>query len=624
MDYRDSSLDRLADGRYDKAVLCGHIECQNYHPSQNCDHPRKIRLSVDGMDWQHAEVATELKKLTRVPERCKDNSGEVTVPLTWAMVTQLSGLMQEGGYGWRPDPGLNQWIEAEFLRRHSEYGSTSDLAFDVSRLGWTPMPHQLAGMYVGALNERFFFADEAGTGKTRTALLAMAEQEAQGKQPFPAFVVCPASVVDQWLEELEETFPAWPAVAYRGPKRKLLSSRYKIYVMSWDTFRADMKHEHALPALLGFLHPVTPKTLILDEAHCLCSKSKQSVAARQLARLTDYAFLLSGTPITKDVGGFWSALQVLDIRSFPDEDRFKDAYTDRYHDDYADTITGLRKGKADEFHLVVKGSMRRAAKQDVLPDLPDKTYTTRVVQIPPAYRAAYDEMERDMIAHLPDVIEPMEVMGVLTQLQRLTQLASTACDVEKRMEIDENERSPTFGELVPKYMVTMREPSWKIDELMQILDEMQGSPLLAFSPHTQLVKLAGARAEREGYRVGYITGKETSVKKTMHRKAFQAGELDLLCCNAAAGGVGLNLTAASTVVFLERTFAYWQASQNEDRVHRRGQTAEKVTVVDIVAANTVESRVRQAMKDKSRQLSELVRDRRIVESFLGGQPVTVK
>ena len=63
------------------------------------------------------------------------------------------------------------------------------------------------------------------------------------------------------------------------------------------------------------------------------------------------------------MGGFWSALCVLDIRSFPDENRFKDAYTNRYHGDYGDEVSGLSKTRAEEFHLLMQGSMRRAAKR---------------------------------------------------------------------------------------------------------------------------------------------------------------------------------------------------------------------------------------------------------------------
>jgi SNF2 family DNA or RNA helicase len=610
------------DGRYDKACLSAYIECLNYHPTGNCTHPRWIRLRTDGLEWQAGEIMTALRRLTHLPQKTKDGSGDVKVPLTWAMVTQLAKLMEEHGYGWVPDPGLNRWIYDEFMRRHDE---GSDLKFDLGSLDWTPMPHQVAGAYVGALNKRFFFCDDMRTGKTRTALLTLAELEARGEDPFPVLVVCPASVMDSWMEELEAAFPGWPAVQYAGTKRKNLSSRYKIYVTSWNTFTRDMKHEQTeLPPLVKFM---VPKTVVMDEAHALCNvKTKQSVAAGQIGRVADYALLMSGTPITRDVGGFWRSVGVLDTRSFPDPDRYKDRYTDRFHSDYGeDTIEGMNKATLEEFHVLMKGAMRRIAKRDVNADLPPVSYSTRVVQIPPAHRAAYDEMAADMLAHIPDTDEPLEVMTTLAQLQRLTQLASSACDVEIVMVLEERVNHPMFGQYVPKQHVTMREPSWKIDELMQMMDENQGTgnPLITFSPHTQLIKLAGARAEGLGYRVGYITGLESKKQKTAYRHAFQDGELDLMCCNITAGGVGLTLNRGDHVTFIERSWAYWQNHQAEARADDI-INAKQVHVTDIVAASTVESRVRVALKDKARQLSELVRDPRIVEELLGGQPLHVK
>ncbi len=227
-----------------------------------------------------------------------------------------------------------------------------------------------------------------------------------------------------------------------------------------------------------------------------------------------------------------------------------------------------------------------------------------------------------MLAHIPDTSEPLPVMSTLAQLQRLTQLASSACDVEIEMVLDEKKDSPTFGEMIKKYIVTMREPSWKVDELMAVLSENQGDPLVMFATHAQLVALAGRRAEREGYRTGYIRGGMTATAKTRTRKAFQAGELDLLCVTTSAGGVGLTLTAAYTAVFLERPWAYWQASQAEDRIHRRGQT-EKVNIVDIVAADSIESRIRAALRTKAQSLSDLLRDGNIVRDLLGGEPLHV-
>lgn len=668
------------DGRYDTAILTGRLS------------GTEIRISVRGGDWQAEEVAKLLRpprcRLTVIPKQTKDGTGELSLPLTWAVVTQLAQLAREESFRWQPDEHLCQWISEEFQRRFAEYKAPSDLKFDFSQLERTPMPHQLSGAYTGAMNKRFFFGDAAGTGKTMTALLTVAELDAQGLDPWPVFVVSPASVVDPWLEELQACFPDWTFTAYRGPNRRKLSTRYQVYVMSWDVFRRDMfpgdlaecercgdriewtkKHQLAydkftsqqaardseekaaarklvlhhdcprilpskgysvyrpietdkkiLPPLLDFL---VPKTLVLDEAHALCNKTKQATAAKRLARVAEYVFPMSGTPITSDIGGFHTALCVLDIRSFPDAERYQARYTDRYvRQAGRPEITGLTTVNREEFYTLMQGTMRWVSKQDVLKDLPDKTYSTRVVDVPPAYRRAYDEMEEDMIAHIPDTDEPLPVMNTLAQMQRLAQLASSACDVEIEYVLDEKKDSLTYGEMIPHYKVTMREPSWKVDELMQVMSESAGEPIITFAPYTQLIKLAGARAEKLGYKTGYIVGGQTHKQRTQTRVAFQNGDLDLLCANTSAGGVGLTLTRSHTVVFLQRPWAYWRADQSEDRAHRRGQT-EPVSIIDIVARNTIESRVREALKDKATQLSDLVRDPRIVRSFLGGQKIKV-
>jgi SNF2 family DNA or RNA helicase len=634
-----------------------------------------IRLSVEGLDWQMGEIVTAFKQLTALPQKTHDDSGELTLPCTWAMVSQLANALPARGHVWQPDEALSQWIFNEVLRRGTTEGELK-ASFEGDRV---PMPHQEAGAFVGAMNRRFFFADDMGTGKSCTALLALAEMRERGMEPFPAFVVCPASVVDPWLEEIKECFPSWSYTAYRTqpyikgvqlaiPDRRKLSTRYNIYVMSYDVFRADMTIPHLawcecdppksvrwtrnrdLKFVAGFpdrckhcgsaylpeeeadksskqlpplLMHLTPKSIIIDEAHSLCNTTtKQSVAAGRIAKVVDNAILMSGTPITRDIRGFWRGLTIIDTRSFPNQDRYKERYADFVATDYQDIVNGISPHTKEEFYTLMQGTMRRVSKADVLTDLPPKAYSTRVVDIPPAWRAAYDEMAKDMIAHLPDSDEPLPVMSTLAQMQRLSQLASAACDVTITEELDDRPKSETFGQMIPKVHVEMKEPSWKVDVLMEILDDSQGSPIVTFSPHRQLMELAGKRAEREGYRVAYIVGGQTQKQRTASRQGFQDGQFDLMCVTTQAGGVGITLTKSHTAVFLERPWAYWQAAQSEDRLHRRGQS-EPVNIIDVVARNTIESKVRMALKDKAQNLSELIQDPRIVRELLGGEPLHV-
>lgn len=619
---------------YQPGILSGSI----------ADDGKVIILDASGHDAELKKISDSLRHLTALPKHFKNKyNAKLHVPLTWAIVTQLAKLAAERGFKWKPEHDLSEWITEEFTKRFTE---TGDMKFDVSELERTPMPHQAARAFVAALNERYFFADEMGAGKTAAALLTLEELRAQDKDPFPAIVVCPAAVVDTWMEEIAAWGFDLNATIYQGTKRRNLSTRYDVYVMSWDVFRIDMQKpkkpvldingkplvsdkgkpvmeedKDALPPLVDFFWEggqKIPRTLILDEAHALCnSKSKQSVAAGNFSKLVKYVYPMSGTPITKNIAGFHRAISCLDVHSFPNFENYKARYLDRHMEGGFEKEEGLSAVNGKEFHTVMQGSMGRVAKADIMKDLPPKRYSVRYVDIPPAYAAAYREMEEDMIAHIPDTDEPLPVMSTLAQLTRLSQLASSACDVEIEYRLDEKEDSPTFGTEVPHYNVTAREPSWKIDELMNLLDEMQGSPLVAFSPSTQLMKLAGARAEKAGYKVGYIIGGQSKSARTATRLAFQRGELDILCANTAAGGVGLTLTAADTLVFLSRPWSYTQSAQAEDRIHRRGQERE-AHIIDIIARDTVESRVRSALKDKARALSELVRDPRIVRDILGG------
>ena len=254
----------------------------------------------------------------------------------------------------------------------------------------------------------------------------------------------------------------------------------------------------------------------------------------------------------------------------------------------------------------------------MLAELPPKVYSVRTVDLPPAWRKVYDDLEGQMLAQLPDGGE-LSVMTVLAQLTRLSQLASAAADIEvttETVEVDGllEERQHT--------KVHLKAPSWKVDELLEVMAERPGQPIVAFAPSRQLMMLAGAAAKGEGYRVGYVVGGQTAKERTANVDAFQGKELDLCCVTTGAGGVGLTLTAARTAAFLQRPWSLVEALQSEDRLHRIGaECHDSIEIVDIVAKNTIDSRVRTILRERAGALSELVQDPRIVAELLGGASV---
>lgn len=288
-------------------------------------------------------------------------------------------------------------------------------------------------------------------------------------------------------------------------------------------------------------------------------------------------------------------------------------------------VLGMNPYAEEEFWHCMLGQHRRVAKADVLKDLPPKVYSVRTVDLPEAYRRSYDQMESQMLAELPDGQE-LSVMGVLAQLTRLSQLACAAADVDVTTEIREDD----FGnEIEVKHQkVTLKMPSWKIDAMLEILEERcgpggaeDGEQVVVFAPSRQLIDLAGKAAAKEGYRVGYIKGGQSAKERTGTIARFQAGDIDVIFVVTQAGGVGITLTAARTCIFLARPWSMVDALQCEDRLHRIGAEHESIDVIDIVAKNTIDSRVRAVLKERAGALSDLLKDPRIVAELLGGKNV---
>jgi SNF2 family DNA or RNA helicase len=535
-----------------------------------------------------------------------DPPGALVLPATWAAVVQLSHMF---GAAWRPGPRLLAWLADEMTRRAP---AVRGLSFALPE-SLTPRPYQVDGAaMIGALGRALLF-DDPGTGKTITTILGLLERAAAGHQVAPVVVIAPASVVDPWIEAWRTWAPSWRVNAWRGSpeQRRRLAARPAgtqayVLVTSYDTARVDGVKN-------GPLARLAPRSVVVDECHLIKSAhAGRSVAARRLAKRADNFVALSGTPITHHPGDLWPTLEALAPLAWPSGERWKARYCMTVPGDYAAKVIGLNQATEAEMRATLLGQHRRVAKADVLSQLPPKVYSVRTVELPPAYRKAYDAMENDMIAQLPDGAE-LSVMSVLAQLTRLSQLASAAADVTVTTETGAD------GEDHEHVQVRLKAPSWKVDALLEVLAERPDEQVVAFAPSRQLMTLAGEQAAAAGLQVGYVVGGQSMKERTETVEAFQRGKLNLLCATTGAGGVGLTLTAARTVVFLQRPWSLVEATQAEDRCHRIGsEIHDSIEIVDIVAADTIDARVRGVLYSKAGQLADLLQDKRIVTQLLGG------
>lgn len=569
---------------------------------------RTLILIAAGDDWAVAAAAKALRHLTPLFSK-SDPPGALTVPLTWPAVVQLGATFTGNGAGtWVPGPKLAAWT-AEEIRRRTQ-APAAGLSVPPPP-GMVPRGYQIEAARVIAATGKTLILDDPGVGKTMESILGLLErQEELGEPVTPVLVICPASVIDPWLDEFAAWAPAWRAVAWHGDKRLRHRGKADVYVTSYETARNDAKDSRGPLVKLG------AAAVIVDELHLIANPhARRSQAVARIARRAATGIALSGTSIKKNTGDLWMIMDALWPGAWPSKERWVKRYCKTHQADYQEEIEGLNLANEAELRIALLGQIRRVSKADVLAQLPPKVYSTRTVELPPAWRRAYDEMEAQMLAELPDDGGELSVMEVLTQMGVLARMASCAFDAEITWEPDRE-----TGEMKRHIHTTLKEPCWKSDALLEILDERRGAaPVLAFAPSRQLIMIAGRAAEKEGHRVGYVAGGQSKAERTAAVAAFQAGELDLLAATTGAGGTGLTLTAAGTVAFLQRPWALTESIQAEDRAHRYGsEIHESIEIIDIIAKRTVDSRIRAALRDKAGQLAEWVRDPRVVRELLGG------
>ena len=252
----------------------------------------------------------------------------------------------------------------------------------------------------------------------------------------------------------------------------------------------------------------------------------------------------------------------------------------------------------DEFYRFFDPRFRRMPKALVLPQLPPKIRVTRVVEMSPKQRKAYNELNSQFLTWLGDG----NVLTVATNLAkrlRLMQLASSHAEVTYDVE----------GDWTTSH-VRLCEPSHKLDELEQVLTELGTSSVVVAAESRQLIMMAQKRLQTRGISTSLIVGGMTTYERDDNLRAFQERRTRVMLMTVKAGGTGLTMTAADTIIFLQRSDSMVDNKQAEDRVHRIGsEQHEVITVIDIVTADSVEVGQIRMINEKLLRLDEITRDR---------------
>lgn len=421
-------------------------------------------------------------------------------------------------------------------------------------------------------------ANDMGTGKTYEAIArdSLIRQRHKGS----TLVVAPLSVLSSWKYHFEELTDLRVAMVDRTQRTAFLKEDADVYLVHWDALRL-------LPDLRNrvWMH------VIADEAHRVKNrKAKQTLALKKIKAAHKSA--LTGTPVINEPPELWSILNWLWPRTYTSYWQFFNSYTESevvYPGGYRKVI-----GPRNELELQKRMGPYtvRRLKAEVLPELPDKYATTVWVELDPKQRRAYESMRKDMLAWVGEhEHEPLPAPAVIAQLVRLQQFALAFMTWN-----DETER------------FVMSEPSAKLDALMELINDRDGEQVVVFSQFTSSLALLERRLIKKGITYAKVTGDVKDADRTKAIEDFQAGKARVFFGTIAAGGVGITLTAASTVIFLDRSWSPALNQQAEDRLHRIGQQ-NAVEVIDIMAVGTVDLGRRARLEQKWTWIKQLLGDR---------------
>jgi superfamily II DNA or RNA helicase len=404
-------------------------------------------------------------------------------------------------------------------------------------------------------------ADEMGLGKTIQAL-AMAASLAG-----PHLVVCPSPLVWNWEREARRFCPGMRVLVVQGSARESHFShigRHDLVITSYALLRRDIQHYKGIRFT----------TATLDEAQHIKNPDSQNAAAA-VALEADARFILTGTPLENSLRDLWSLFHFLLPGYLGKKREFKERYEDP-----------LQAGEAPEVwrRLLrrVRPWMLRRMKSEVAADLPEYLEQTLEIDLTPDQKAAYTELQLAARAGLDDLKGKSSGAARMKVLTALLRLRQACCDV--RLLGAESEA-----------------PSGKLDALLEILRESMdgGHRTLVFSQFTSMLDLIAPALDEAEITWCRLDGSTRDRQAVVD--AFQAPDGPaVFLISLKAGGAGLNLTAANTVVHFDPWWNPAVEAQATARAHRIGQKS-AVTSIKLVARDTVEQRVLE-MQAKKRTL----------------------
>jgi superfamily II DNA or RNA helicase len=443
----------------------------------------------------------------------------------------------------------------------------------------TLRPYQKEGfnwlVFLHEINSGGILADDMGLGKTVQAIALLTWAKTKYKRKLN-LVVAPTSVVPNWEREISKFAPGLTTVVWQGPNRHQRRDdldKADVMITSYALLRRDEE----------LLHELDLRYVILDEAQHI--KNPMSHTARAAKKLkSERRLALTGTPIENRLSELWSIFDFVSPGLLGQLRTFEERIARPIDRGDADTAQRLR--------ATIKPFVMRRVKKDVAQDLPEKIEQEMIVPLAEEQAKLYKQVLRQIRKSVLSEVEKQGVSRAQIQiLVALTRLRQVACD-------------PRLMKL-PDTDFTAAE-SGKLGALREIISEAidGGHRVLVFSQFVEMLNHIRAALDEDDVEYEYLDG---STKNRIERvDRFNEDEtVPVFLISLKAGGTGLNLTGADTVVHFDPWWNPAVEDQATDRAHRIGQT-KNVNVYKLIAEGTVEEKILQLSAKKRELVSNVL------------------
>ncbi|MDE1896215.1 MAG: DEAD/DEAH box helicase [Rhodospirillales bacterium] len=413
-----------------------------------------------------------------------------------------------------------------------------------------------------------FLADDMGLGKTAQTIAHICVEHAEGRLTAPALIVVPTSLVANWTAELRKFAPHLSVVVLHGMERHEKRDRLEetnVVVTTYTVLTRDIEFMRVLPWHLA----------VLDEAQAI--KSPEARATRAVCQLkADNKICLSGTPIENNLDELWSQFAFLMPGLLGDRRGFTKRFRTPIEKNADPVVRGQLISRIQPFIM-------RRTKSEVATELPPKHTILRRITLAPDQRELYETIRGTLYETVKEqMAERTLAQSRVIVLDALLKLRQACCDPR----------------LVKLGNARGTESSAKLDDLMEMVQELipEGRRILVFSQFTSMLDLIKPRLDAAGINFVELRG-DTRDRATPVQR-FEAGEVPLFLISLKAGGRGLNLTSADTVIHYDPWWNPAVEAQASDRAHRIGQT-KSVFVYKLIATETVEERILELQQRKA-------------------------